>query len=143
MWVHPYTDMPLKVGWIYGKIGIMPEAKCWKNLLGLLPIPKFVTCFTLVLTRSQWSSRWFGVTIHFLVLDVSTHHTHSPLVYLSIRHSQKLWLKIWGNRPSQDLSQDPTSTFKLQSVQLRYGLYFGEMRSKSHPMRFPSHLYQP
>ena len=50
---------------------------------------KFVTCFTLVLTRSQWSSRWFGVTIHFLVLDVSTHHTHSPLVYLSICHSQK------------------------------------------------------
>ncbi len=55
---------------------------CWKNLHGLLPIPKFVTCFTLVLTRSQWSRRWFGVTINFLVLDVSTHHTHT--LHLSI-----------------------------------------------------------
>ena len=33
---------------------------CWKNLLGLLPIPKFVTCFTLVLTGSHWLSWWFA-----------------------------------------------------------------------------------
>ncbi len=55
---------------------------------------------------------------------------------VAIRHSQRLWIKSLGKSPLTGSQSGSTSTFKLQSVQLRYGLYFVAVLSTSHRCNF-------
>ena len=53
-----------------------------------------------------------------------------------IRHSRILWIKHLGKSSLTGSQSGSTSTFKLQSVQLRFGLYFVTVQSISHRCDF-------